>query len=123
MPMPGEIVTGMLYLGGYRNGLLVWTQPGGIGTPVFPQYPQEFPWFGGQNDAEAGIYEWPVVIPSQYIFGCLHKNNCPEVYQFADIYNDNAPMVAVVCPQCSYIQQILTLEAYQNNQITPLIIA
>lgn len=123
MARPGEITEGMLYLGGTRNGLPVWRQPGGPGTLVFPQLPTEFPWFGGQDAARAGSYEWPMNYPAQYYFGCGHPLNCAEIYSFADIYNDDTVMAAICCPMCSFIQQLMTLEQYENYIETPLVIA
>lgn len=123
MARPGEVTEGMLYLGFTRNGLPVWSQPGGVGTVVLPQLPQQFPWFGGQDLTAAGIYKWPMNYPAQYYFGCGHPLNCPEIYSFADIYDPDTVLAAVCCPMCSYIQQLLPLAQYENNIETPLVIA
>jgi hypothetical protein len=118
---PEEIVVGMLYLGPDRNGLPVWSQPGGIGTLVYPQLPNAFPWFGGPAGGD-GIYSWPASYPAQYFWPCGHPANTAEIYSFADIYNDNEVMAAIVCPLCSYVIQLMPLAQYQNNQTTPLVI-
>jgi hypothetical protein len=125
MSQPGQVVVGQLYLGEYRNGLKVWDQPGGVGTRVYPQPPRVQPWFGGQNQENIerdGIYSWPLSFPSQYVGGCGHFLNCWEIYSYYDPYAEEV-MALVTCPQCSYVQQILTLEQYQSYLDTPLVVA
>jgi hypothetical protein len=123
MSQPGQFEVGQLYLGFLRNGLKVWSQPGGPGTLVYPQLPSNFSWFG-KNDTGLGgsIYEWPMAEPSQYVFGCLHPLNCPEIYSYYDPYAETI-MALIVCPMCSYIQEIMPLAQYENYVETPIVVA
>ena len=116
MAQPGQLQVGQLYKGGLENGLPYWTQPGGVGTIVFPQLPRIFP---SQN---MGYPQTPMSYPAMYYFGCNHPLNCPEIFQYYDPYLQNQ-MVAICCPMCSYVQQILTLADYQSYLITPIVTA
>lgn len=118
---PGQLVVGMLYLGPNRNGLPVWKQPGGPGTPVFPQLPTQFPWSGARVD-NTDNYTWPAAYSALYYFGCGHPLNCPEIFSGYDPYLEEV-MAYICCPQCSYIQQVMPLAQYQDNQQTPLVVA
>ncbi len=95
---------GALYNGGYQNGLLVYTQPGGVGTPVFPQPPQVNPppnwknsnWLPSYPFVQTALLAWP----------CGHWINEPEVYT---VYDEYAAVQAALlcCSVCSYIGYII----------------
>lgn len=119
MARPGEFEVGQLYLGPDRNGLPVWSQPGGIGTLVYPQLPRRFPWFG--SDPE-GLYEWPMGYPAQYFAGCGHPLNCWEIYSYFDKYLDDI-MALICCPMCSFIQEIMPLSQYEDYIEVPIVVA
>ena len=116
MAQPGEIVVGQLFKGGLVNGLPYWKQPGGVGTKVYPQLPTQFP------EQNMGYPQTPFSYPAMYYFNCNHPLNCPEIFQYYDKYLGKQ-MVAICCPMCSYVQQILTLSDYQNYLITPIVTA
>lgn len=122
---PGQYVVGQLYRDGYINGQKVYTQPGGIGTRVYPQLPQSFPWFGGQNRDNIerdGIYSWPASYPAQYYFGCGHPLNCPSIQQAYDPYNE-VQVILLLCPMCGYIQEIYSpASIYYNYLETPIVV-
>jgi hypothetical protein len=114
--MAHEWQVGELYLGFNRNGLPVWKQPGGIGTPVFPELPTLFP-------AQFQGYQQAVMsYPSLYVLGCTHPSNCLEVYQ---VFQPSlgTQVALIVCGQCSFIQQILLLTEYQNYMDVPIVVA
>jgi hypothetical protein len=114
---PGQFAVGQLYKGFTRNGLPVWSQPGGIGTPVFPALPTQFP------TIYQGYYQSVMSYPSLYVFGCLHPLNCAEIFEVYDPYND-VQVALVCCPMCSYIQEIISpYETYQNYEDTPILVA
>lgn len=99
---PGQFAVGQLYLGTARNGMPTWSQPGGIGTPVFPAQPQ------GEHSA-------------LYTAGCLHWFNVYEIYQVYDPYGLQQVKL-LCCPLCSFINQIITpAENYNNYEITPIV--
>lgn len=117
MSRPGEFEVGQLYNGGKINGLPVYSQPGGQGTPVVPQAPREFP------QVFQGYYQVPMTYPSLYQFGCGHYLNCPEVFCVYNPYNE-VQEALVCCNQCGYIQQVISpYSSFQNYEITPLITA
>lgn len=116
MAQPGQFQVGQLYRDGYINGLKVYSQPGGIGTPVFPQAPRIFP---QQN---MGYPQTPMSYPSLYVSGCSHFLNCWEIYSYYDMYAEEV-MALVLCPQCGWIQQILPLADYENYLIVPIVTA
>lgn len=95
---------GILLNGGYVNGLLVYTQPNGPGTPVFPQPPQTSPPSNWKNTFYLPVY------PFAYIgllnFGCGHWTNTCEVYTVDDPYTSQRAAL-LCCPVCSYIQSII----------------
>lgn len=123
MAMPGQYSVGELYLGFKRNGLVVWRQPGGIGTLVYPQLPTAMPWFGEANNESPGdMYSWPMSYPALYYFGCGHPLNCPEIYSYYDPYAEEI-MAVIVCPMCSYIQSLIPYTTYQSYLDTPLVVA
>lgn len=111
-----EYEVGTLYLGFYRNGLLVWRQPGGPGTPVLPASQRYSP------ERYQGYQQAPMSYPSLYTAGCNHEFNCYEIFQaFQPSLNDQVALIC--CPRCSYIQEILLLSVYQSYISTPLVTA
>lgn len=116
MPLPGQFAVGQLYLGEYRNGLKVWSQPSGVGGLVYPQLPQIFP---QQN---MGYPQVVMSYPSLYVLGCGHPSNCLEIYQVFDPYSGNQVCLEC-CPQCSFIQAIFNpAEDYRNYETTPIVV-
>ena len=114
--MAHEWVVGELYLGFNRNGLPVWTQPGGIGTLVYPQLPTEFP------TNYQGYQQSPMSYPALYYLGCGHPSNCLEIFEvYQPSLGTQAPLIC--CGQCSYIQQILKYSEYQNYLDVPIVVA
>lgn len=104
-PMPlANLFLGTLY-DPTHNGVN-WSQPGGPGTPVFPQQQVATPFLAypvvGQVWAEnSGL--WSV--------GCGHWVNLPEVIRAFD--NESGESAALICcPMCSFIQSII--EPYQD---------
>jgi hypothetical protein len=114
--MPGQREVGELYLGEYRNGLKVWSQPGGVGTPVFPQLPTQYP---SQNQ---GYPQVAMAYPAQYYLGCGHPSNCLEIFSYYDPYAEEV-MALICCGQCSYIQVIQPYTTYQNYLDVPIVVA
>lgn len=103
MARPGEWEVGQLYLGFSRNGLPVWSQPGGVGTQVFPAQPQ------GEHSA-------------LYSALCQHWFNCYEVYEAFNPYTGNQ-VALLCCPRCSLINQIIEpYSSYANYEDTPIVV-
>ena len=116
MARPGEWSVGQLYGGGKVNGLPVYTQPGGIGTRVIPQAPQQFP----QNFQ--GYYQVPMTYPSLYTAGCGHAFNCFGTQQVYDPY-DEVQVILLLCPICGYIQEIYSpASMYYDYVETPIVV-
>jgi hypothetical protein len=95
---------GQLYNGGIQNGQQIYTQPGGIGTPVFPQPPRVNPPPNWKNSA------WLPSYPYAYIglltWGCGHWTNTCEAYTVDDpTTGEQAALLC--CPVCSYIGYII----------------
>src|ERR1017187_5755446 len=95
-------VVGSLYYGGKINGMgpVVWTQPGGIGTPVSPAAPTQYP------VVFQGYPQTPFSYTGLFAFPCGHWCNTCEVFEA------NAPIsgeVAAICccPVCSYVVLIV----------------
>jgi hypothetical protein len=110
-------IVGELYLGFNRNGLPVWKQPGGPGTPVLPAAPALFP------EVFQGYQQQVMSYPSLYVAGCNHQFNCYEIFEVLSP-NDGHQVALVCCPICSYIQEIIDPYAnYQNYMDTPIVIA
>ncbi len=116
MAQPGQLQVGQLYKGGLENGLPYWTQPGGVGTLVYPQLPRIFP---SQN---MGYPQTPMSYPAMYYSGCGHPLNCWEIYSYYDPYAEEV-MALICCPMCSYIQQIVPYDQYQSYIDTPIVVA
>lgn len=101
MPLP---TLGTLYHGGHANGLPnglpVWTQPGGAGTPVSPPAPTLYP------IVPQGYPQAPFCYQGLYVLGCGHWINEPELYtEFDSTTGKQAALCC--CPVCSYIQLIV----------------
>jgi hypothetical protein len=100
---------GDLYNGGYQNGLLVYTQPGGNGTPVFPQPPKTSPPSNWKNTNYLPVY--PFVRVALLAWPCGHWINEPEIFKVYDNYSqENAALLC--CSVCSYIGYII--EPYED---------
>ena len=98
-------VLGSLYLGFTRNGLPVWTQPGGIGTPVYPQAPLVYP------QVNEGFPQQVMAYEAQLVGFCGHWFNVPEVFKEYD--SSTGKQAAIVCcPVCSGI--LLIVEPYED---------
>lgn len=114
--LPGQFEVGQLYKNGLINGLPVFTQPGGPGTLVYPQYPTLFP---AQNQ---GYYQQIMSYPALYYAGCGHGFNCFEVFEVYDPYGEQQ-VALLCCPFCSYIQAIYEpADDYWNYEVTPIVI-
>ena len=95
---------GTLRNGGYVNGLLVFTQPGGPGTKVSPQPSQVNPppnwknsnWLPAFPYSYQGLLSWP----------CGHWTNTAEIYQQYDEENE-VEAALLCCPVCSFIVNIV----------------
>lgn len=117
MSQPGQFEVGQLYENGYINGLKVYSQPGGIGTPVFPQLPRIFP---QQN---MGYPQVPMSYPAMYYFSCGHPQNCPKIQQAYDPYAE-VQVILLLCSQCGYIQEIYSpASTYYDYLETPIVVA
>lgn len=117
MAMPGQFAVGQLYGDGLVNGLPFWSQPGGIGTKVFPEQPRKFPL------QYQGYFQVPMTYPSLYVAGCGHAFNCYAIYEAYDPYGEEQ-VALVCCPACGYIQEIISpYSDYSNWEITPIVVA
>lgn len=97
---PGFPDLGSLYKKGLVNGLPVWTQPGGSGTLVFPQFPTLYP------QVPQGFPQSPFAYQGLFVFGCGHWANTTEVFEEYDPYTQVRAALCC-CPMCSYIQLIV----------------
>ena len=115
--MAHQWVVGELYNGGKVNGQQIWTQPGGIGTLVYPQ-PQAL-----SPEEYMGYQQMPMCYPALYCFPCGHYQNVPEVFE-AYQPSSGHQVALVCCNQCSYIAQIIDpYSDFQSYIDTPLITA
>jgi hypothetical protein len=107
---------GALYYGGLQNGQPFWTQPGGIGTIVYPQ-PQNGPWtdypIGGLTINETGFAWW---LP-----GCGHSIQAWRLIQEFD-YDTNQSVMLITCPSCSWVQNVLSPASEAYDPISHCII-
>lgn len=88
---------GALYIkpngpGGY------WTQPGGVGTTVFPQ----------QVQANSNILttEPFTELSGNYVFGCGHSQNMGTIY--VDTDGDGTLVALIACSLCSFVQRYIS---------------
>lgn len=101
---PGGLpVVGSLYNDGIQNGQVIYTQPGGPGTLVYPQFPQLYPQV---PERPQSFPQTPFVFAALFSFGCGHWANIPEVFKQFNIYTDNQAALCC-CPMCGYIQLIV----------------
>jgi hypothetical protein len=115
--MAHQYVVGELYNGGKVNGQQVWSQPGGVGTLVYPQ-PQAL-----SPENNMGYQQSVMSYPALYSAGCGHFFNIYEIFEVLSP-SDGHQVALVACPQCSYIQEIIDpYSQYQNYEDTPLVIA
>lgn len=115
--MAHQWVVGELYLGFNRNGLPVWKQPLGVGTPVLPEAPALFP------EVFQGYQQQVMSYPSLYVAGCNHQFNCYEIFE-VDSPAGGDQVALVCCPVCSFIQEIIEpYSKYTDYMETPLVIA
>ena len=94
---------GILYNGGYVNGQLIYTQPNGPGTPVFPQPPKVNPPPNWKNEFYPS---YPFAYIGLLTWGCGHWTNTMEKFTVFDPYNDCVAAL-LCCPVCSYIGYII----------------
>lgn len=88
-----------------------WTQPGGVGTQVFPADATGNDYFSTAPFSEAsGIF----------VSACSHSVNYPTLIQDVDVTTGEQIML-VVCPKCSYINYVLPLEQALSTVQTPII--
>lgn len=95
---------GMLLFDGIQNGQQIYTQPGGVGTKVWPQPPTVNPppsWHHA---------DWKPAYPYCYqgllSLICGHWVNCAEIYTVYDPYNQ-CDAALCCCPVCGLIQLII----------------
>lgn len=93
----------MLLFDGIQNGQKIYSQPGGIGTPVVPQPPQVNPPPNWKNQAYPS---YPYAYIGLYTFGCSHWFNCPEIYTVNDPYSEEVAAL-IVCPVCGFLAYII----------------
>jgi hypothetical protein len=95
---------GQLYNGGIQNGQVIYTQPGGIGTPVFPQPPQTSPPSNWHHADYRPIY--PFSYQGLLNFICNHwTNTCEVVMVYNPVIDEQVALCC--CPVCSMIQLIV----------------
>jgi hypothetical protein len=90
-----------------------FTQPGGPGTPVFPQL----------TDSAAGQFEPPTTPTGMYTYLCLHTFNCPRVFkQFDPLTGQDAAIIC--CPVCGLIQDIIIpYDSFLNYIQNPILVS
>ena len=94
---------GQLLFDGVVNGQKIYSQPGGIGTPVVPQPPQVNPPPNWKNSAYP---PYPYCYVGLLNFICGHWANTCEVYTVNDP-TTNQRAALCCCPVCSIIQLIV----------------
>ncbi len=94
-------VIGGLYQLGLLNGQPFYTQPGGIGTQVFPTQANAVPW---------PEYPVPGLILNEYVPwwapGCGHSIKYWKIFKEWD-YDTNQSCALVCCPACTYVQSVI----------------
>jgi hypothetical protein len=98
---------GALYNGGYQNGVAgYWTQPGGVGTQVFPTQQNAQPWV-----------EYPIagLFINEFIPWwsppCLHSDKFLQIIREFD-YTLNQSCALVCCSLCSFV--IYSVSPYEE---------
>lgn len=91
----------------------IWSQPGGIGTTVYPQ----------AKDSAPGQFETPLTPSGQYIPPCGHAQNALRVWQEYD--PESGEQAAIVCCNvCTFVIQIIIPYSDFDNYIqNPILIA
>ena len=92
---------GALYPPGGLNNIK-WSQPGGVGTPVYPQQQTGVDYFSSHPFSE---------LSGQFSVGCGHFCNMPLVQQEYD-YVTESSVALICCPLCGYVQY--TLEPFES---------
>jgi hypothetical protein len=87
---------GALYPPGGRNNI-AWSQPGGIGSQVFPQQVTSTEYFQVTPFSE---------LSGMMSCGCGHFLNTPLIQREYD-YNTNSSVALLCCPLCGYVNSIL----------------
>lgn len=88
---------------------IAWSQPGGVGTRVFPQEVT-----GNSDQLSVKPYN---ELTGVYIFGCGHSANQCMVFQDWD-YNTSMTVALICCPLCTFIQS--RVEPYSEALTNPL---
>jgi hypothetical protein len=109
---------GAMYGNGYLNGQPFYTQPGGIGTAVFPATPNSVPWL-----------EFPIpglvinCFSPWFSPGCLHAIKQWKMIQEYD-YDTESSVELVCCFICGYVQSahFQPAEEWLNPLLYPIII-
>ena len=92
---------GALYPPGGLNNIK-WSQPGGVGTLVYPQQQTGVDYFSTTPFSElSGVFN----------SGCGHSFDEPLVQREYD-YNTNQSVALIQCPLCGFI--IYTLEPFES---------
>ena len=105
---------GALYIPKWNN--IAWSQPGGVGTKVFPQ--ENSGSFGypvpGIRMEEAGQALW--------ISGCSHGFDCLQVFRDYDS-NTQKSVAVLTCPVCTFIlNYVEPYEAIEDVLQYPILI-
>lgn len=90
-------IVGALYVPNYNN--VAWSQPGGAGTPVYPQQVT-----GGFNLLATKPFN---ELTGQYIGVCGHSFNMCTVFRDIDV-NTGESMALLCCPSCSCVQRTIS---------------
>ena len=94
------------------NGI-AWTQPGGIGTKV---YPQEVT--GNSNLFTTLPYN---ELTGTFIFGCGHSAD--QVYLQMDYdYMSDQQVGLICCPVCSFVQRVISPWTEAYNPLTAAVL-
>ena|SRR5882762_8908386 len=92
---------GAMYQGGLVSGLPFFTQPGGVGTQVFPSQQNAQPWVEYPVIGEV-INEYQPWWPP----GCLHSVKFWKIYKEFD-YVTQLSCALICCPICTYVQRVV----------------
>ncbi len=104
---------GALYPSGGRSGV-AWTQPGGVGTPIYPQQATGTDYFSPHPFSElSGTMSAP----------CGHYMNAPLVQREFD-YTTNQSVALICCELCGYVVWTISpFEAALNTVQLPYLVA
>lgn len=103
---------GALYPPGGLNNIK-WTQPGGVGTPVYPQPVTGVDYFSTKPfNEKSGVFT----------AGCGHWMNMPLIQREYD-YTTNSSVALILCPTCGYCQSAIEpFEAAFNTVLIPQLV-